>query len=256
MNHTTSFETRLVHFLHETFPDSLDMLEGELEDAVAGLVEKARSYRMNDEASIAVYVTTAYLLGVQFDTQFPAAAKILNDHSYGAAEKAELLESWTKELFQALEGDGEPAAPGAAPADGDGMTPEGEAEASMSDYLHMEAGAEPYRELAESLVKSLIRGHVSVVLRHFSPNFREHLGLDTVEWVFQEQMVPFFAGAAGLGNSCTTTYTHDAFGSQGYVFYLTLNSPDGEKPFAMYMVKEARRIVLANIVPGKVYSPQ
>ncbi|MBD0255663.1 MAG: hypothetical protein ICV83_08075 [Cytophagales bacterium] len=254
MNHTTSFEARLVHFLHETFPDSLDMLEGELESTVEGLVEKARSYGIQDEASIAVYVTTAYLLGAQFDTQFPAAAEILNERSYGGAEKAELLESWTRQLFQALEGDGEPAVPDAAPADGPGTAAEEAADASMSDYLHMEAGAGPYRELAESLVDTLIRGHVSIVLRHFSPNFRDHLGLDTVEWVFNQQMLPFFAGATGLGNSCTTTYTHDAFGSQGYAFYFTLNSPDGEKPFVMYMVRESGRIVLANVVLDKVYS--
>jgi hypothetical protein len=37
MNHTITFENRLVHFLHETFPDSLDMLEGELEAAVGRL---------------------------------------------------------------------------------------------------------------------------------------------------------------------------------------------------------------------------
>jgi hypothetical protein len=96
MNHPTTFENRLVHFLHETFPDSLDMPESELEAAVEGLVEKARSYGIQDEASIAGYVTTAYLLGAQFDTQFPAAADILNDHSYGGAEKVERLENWTQ----------------------------------------------------------------------------------------------------------------------------------------------------------------
>jgi hypothetical protein len=250
MNHTTTFENRLVCFLHETFPDSLDMPEGELEAAVGRLVSGAQRYGMADEASIAVYVTTAYLLGEHFDTQFPAAADILNDHSYGAAEKAELLENWTKQLFQALEGDGEPAPEAAHAAEA------GDTGGEMTDYLDMEAGAGPYREMAEWLVQRLVAGDAAEVIRNFSPNFRDHLGLDTVEWVFGEQLLPFFAGGRGLGNSCTTTYTHDVFGSQGYVFYLTLTHPDGEKPFAMYLVHEAGRIVLANIVPGKVYSSQ
>ncbi len=254
MNHTTSFENRLVHFLHETFPDSLDMLEGELEAAVGRLVGRAQSYGMTDEASVAGYVTTAYLLGEHFDTQFPAAAEILNDHSYGGTEKAELLESWSRQLFQALEGDGEPARTDDAPAAG--MAAEGDADASMSDYLDMEAGAGPFRELAEWLVQRLVAGDAAEVIRHFSPNFRDHLGLDTVEWVFNEQMLPFFAGAAGLGNGCTTTYTHDAFGSQGYAFYFTLNGPDGPKPFVTYLVRESGRIVLANVVLDKVYGGQ
>jgi hypothetical protein len=254
MNYTLPFEHRLVHFLHETFPDSLDMPEGELEAAVVRLVEKAQHYGMTDESSVAVYVTTAYLLGEHFDTQFPAAADILNyDDRYHAGEKAQRLENWTRELFQALEGAEPGADPEAAPAD----EPSEEvlaAEAGMTDYLSMEAGAGPYREMADWLVRQLVAGEVAEVLRHFSPNFRDHLGLPTVERVFSEQMLPFFAGGTGLGNASTVTYTHDVFGSQGYAFYLTLNSPEGAKPFAMYLVFESGRIVLANVVPGKEYS--
>jgi hypothetical protein len=249
MNPTTTFEDRLVHFLHETFPDSLEMPEGELEAAVGRLVSGASSYGMTDEASIAVYVTTAYLLGEHFDTQFPAAADILNDRSYPAGEKAELLKNWTRQLFEALEGGTEPgAAPEAAPAD------TGTAEAEMADYLSMENGAGPFREMADWLVRRLVAGDLAEVIRHFSPNFRDHLGLPTVERVFTEQMLPFFAGGTGLGNASTVTYTHDAFGSQGYAFYLTLNGPEGAKPFAMYLVHESGRIVLANVVPDKVYN--
>jgi hypothetical protein len=249
MNHTTTFEDRLVHFLHETFPDSLDMPGGELASAVGRLVSRAHTYDITDEASVAVYVTTAYLLGEHFDTQFPAAADILNNHCYGAREKAQLLENWTRQLFQALEGGAEPGAGSEAAPAGTGA-----ADADMADYLHMEAGAEPYREMAESLVEHLIAGRATVVIGHFSPNFREHLGLSTVEWVFNEQMLPFFAGASGLGNGCTVTYTHDAFGSRGYAFYLTLKGPGGLKPFVMYMVREDGRIVLANVVLDKVYN--
>jgi hypothetical protein len=126
----------------------------------------------------------------------------------------------------------------------------------MTDYLDLEAGAGPYREMAEWLVQRLVAGDAAEVIRNFSPNFRDHLGLDTVERVFNEQMLPFFAGATGLGNSCTTTYTHDAFGSQGYAFYFTLKGANGEKPFAMYLVHEAGRIVLANVVLDKVYRSQ
>lgn len=248
MNYSIPFEHRLVHFLHETFPDSLDMPEGELEAAVERLMDKARHYGMTDESGIAVYVTTAYLLGEHFDTQFPAAADILNDDSHHhAGEKANRLEHWTRELFEALEGTG-PDTLEAAPADPVA------AGAEMTDYLRMETGAGPYREMADWLVRRLVAGEVAEVLQHFSPNFRDHLGLPTVERVFAEQMLPFFAGGTGLGNASTVTYTHDAFGSQGYAFYLTLNTLEGAKPFAMYLVLESGRIVLANVVPDKMYN--
>jgi hypothetical protein len=249
MNHTTAFEDRLVYFLHETFPDSLDMPEGELAAAVGRIVGRSRSYGFDSEADIVVYVTTAYLLGEHFDTQFPAAADILNDHGYAAGEKAQRLENWTRLLFETLEGGTEPGAQAdAAPAD------TGAGSAEIPDYLSMQAGVGPYREMAERLVDLLVAGDAAGVIRHFSPNFAEHLGLPVVERVFTEQMLPFFNGATGLGNTSTVTYTHDAFGSQGYAFYLALKGPDGPKPFAMYLVNESGRIVLANVVLDKVYS--
>jgi hypothetical protein len=66
---------------------------------------------MTDEASIAGYVTTAYLLGEHFDTQFPAAADILKRPQLRGVRQGRTPRSWTRQLFQALEGDGEPAAP-------------------------------------------------------------------------------------------------------------------------------------------------
>jgi hypothetical protein len=104
MHSTITFEDRLLAFLHETFPDSLEMREGELQRAVRRLLEKATGYGFSTESEIAVYVTTAYLLGENFDTEFPAASDMLLSPEYASYQKADFLQTWTRHLFDTLEG--------------------------------------------------------------------------------------------------------------------------------------------------------
>src|SRR5690349_5392044 len=136
MESTLSFESRLVAFLHDTFPDSLEIPLDELHQVIQRLLAKAQGYGFADEAPTAIYVTTAYMLGENFDTEFPAATEILTNLHVSAEKKADWLENWTRRLFEALE-EGQTEQPGESAAT---------AETSMADYLTMEAEAQPYRE--------------------------------------------------------------------------------------------------------------
>ena len=247
MNQILTFEDRLVQFLHATFPDAREMPAGELKDAVGRLHRKATGYGFAYEAEIAIYVTTAYLLGENFDTEFPAAADILTHPGYPSDQKADILESWTKQLFQALGEQPESAPDQILPA-GDEAT-----RTHPGDYLAMEADSQPYHEMADWLVQQLTGGNAGAVIGNFSPNFISQLGLPTVIQVFEEQMLPFFAGQV-LGGGRTVTFTHDSFGSSGFAFYLTVMGSGGEKPFVLYVVNENGRLVMANLVLNKTFA--
>jgi hypothetical protein len=55
---------------------------------------------------------------------------------------------------------------------------------------------------------------MAAVLKKFSPNFTNYLGLPKVEKVFQEQMIPFFTASTGITESITITMTHDGFAAK------------------------------------------
>ena len=96
-----SFEDRLVSFLQEEFDDARDEPRLELKAAVGGLVEKARTYELTTEQQIATYVTCAWLLGQDFDTEFPAAEEMLSS-PYSPEDKATWLSQWTEAIFETL----------------------------------------------------------------------------------------------------------------------------------------------------------
>ena len=248
---TNDLKQRLTHFLHESFEDAKLVPAQEMNRVLDTILSRAVGYGFDNEADLATYVITAYVLGEDFDTEVPEAAQILTNGGYNSNQKAAFMESFTKQVMYALENN--PDLANQVVAQQQGMR-QPTAEASMSDYLSMEEQATPYREVAEQLIEALVNGNLPAVLDRFSPNFLNHLGMEQVQHVFQTQMLPFFAGAQGLGSSATTTYTHDAFGSQGFAFYLTLLHPDGEKPFIMYMVHEGEQIVLANLLPNRTYA--
>ncbi len=101
----TKFETRIADFLYSEFPDVQTIPQAELMPAIHEQVNKARSYGLETERQIANYVTTAWLLGQQFDTEFPAAQEMLKSSEYTQDDKSEWLAQWTEEMFAALEGD-------------------------------------------------------------------------------------------------------------------------------------------------------
>ena len=93
---------RVATFLRDTFPDAEDVAWGKLVRTVGEQVRRAMQYGFSAEQDVATYVITAWLLGENFDTEFPAAVQILSSTD-GAAARAASLEEWTKILFAALE---------------------------------------------------------------------------------------------------------------------------------------------------------
>ncbi|QHT71201.1 hypothetical protein GXP67_33390 [Rhodocytophaga rosea] len=246
MNESYPFEERLVSYLYETFPDAQDIPNEQMLSTVLNLLEKASHYGFEAEDDQAVYIVTAYLLGVDFDNEFPAAAHILTDPAFSAAEKAEQLQTWTQELLKTLEE--EQATTTILPP----QEPIPHA-ATIDTYLEMQEDSAPFREKAEWVVQLLISGNITGFKENFSPNFLRQLGAAEVEKVCTTIFLPFFSGAEKLSNSATVTMTTDAFGSTGYAFYLSFINQHEEKHFVIYMVSEDNRIVVANLLPNKTY---
>ena len=98
-----SFENRLAQMIHETDPESRDFIQTSeggafLEEACAAAAE----HGMEGELATARYVLTAWLLGSDFDTRFPAMAEILVS-AMPPSLKAEALEKVTIALLDELE---------------------------------------------------------------------------------------------------------------------------------------------------------
>lgn len=97
------FLERAVNFLYENFPESLDEDPEELTEAVGGQLEKADSYGLVTEQQAMTYITSAWLLGLNFDKEFPAAKETLKSKDFSPDEKAEWLAKWTEKIFAAFE---------------------------------------------------------------------------------------------------------------------------------------------------------
>ena len=100
------FERRLTQILIDADPRAEEALSTEDGRTVLrGQCAKARGYGLTTEIEIARYVITAWLMGLEFDTRFPAMAEILNSEELTPAQKAEAIERLTsKVLFDLREG--------------------------------------------------------------------------------------------------------------------------------------------------------
>jgi hypothetical protein len=100
------YEDRLYDFLCEEFPEAKDDPPAELRAEIHRQVEKAKTYGLESEQDVALYLTSAWMLGKEFDTEFPAANEILKSPMRSPAMKAEDLSKLTERLFLALEEEG------------------------------------------------------------------------------------------------------------------------------------------------------
>jgi hypothetical protein len=97
----TKFDARIADFLQSQFPDAPEIPREYLMPVIHEQVKTARSYGLETERQIGNFVTTAWLLGSQFDTDFPAAQEMLKSSEYTPDEKSEWLAQWTEEMFAA-----------------------------------------------------------------------------------------------------------------------------------------------------------
>jgi hypothetical protein len=87
------FQSRLVAAIaeHDSNAEAeLQTLEGRKE--LDRQCKRARSYGLRTELELARYVVTAWLLGANFDTRFPAMQQVLSTNMLQSPEKADAIE--------------------------------------------------------------------------------------------------------------------------------------------------------------------
>jgi|WetSurMetagenome_2_1015567.scaffolds.fasta_scaffold1063471_1 hypothetical protein len=89
--------------LRKEFPDAEALPGEELRSGVVVQLRKAEGYGLETELEQATYATSAWLLGDDFDTRFPAAEAVLNSARLTSEEKRQWLEDFTREIFARLE---------------------------------------------------------------------------------------------------------------------------------------------------------
>jgi hypothetical protein len=98
-----SFLTRMREILAEQFPDQQAYLASpEFEPTVLALVDRAATYGLADEQSAATFVLTAWLLGAEFDTDFPGLQQLLAQDDLTALQKCAALERFAQTLLDDL----------------------------------------------------------------------------------------------------------------------------------------------------------
>ena len=100
-------EAAFIAKLAATLRDAVPALANEPEPAFSAqirlLAEQARGFGLRSEQEIGSFAVTAGLLGAEFVEHFPGAREIL-ESSEPAYRKCELLEAFTLNLFELLEG--------------------------------------------------------------------------------------------------------------------------------------------------------
>jgi len=93
---------------------------------------------------------------------------------------------------------------------------------TFSDDLAQATRSATFRPTVDALVAALVAGDAGKGIGLVSPNLLKSAGRDTVQGVLRDQMLPFFAAFKEFGRSQTIARTGDGFGSEGFVFYLTM----------------------------------
>lgn len=91
------FEEKVIDFLRHHFDDAREESRDELSSPVRKWIANARSYQFMTERQIMIYVTTVWLLGSHFDTQFSDVQEKLKSSEHSPDERAEWLAQWAKE---------------------------------------------------------------------------------------------------------------------------------------------------------------
>ena len=93
-----NFLERAVKFLYEKFPESRKEDPDKLTDMVGVQLDKADSYGLATEQQVMTYITSAWVLGPNFDKEFPSARETLNSKRTTPDKKADWLAKWTEKV--------------------------------------------------------------------------------------------------------------------------------------------------------------
>jgi hypothetical protein len=124
----------------------------------------------------------------------------------------------------------------------------------MDSYLWQARKADEYGGLLEESLTTLSDGDGEAFKRFLSPNLIARVGAEAVDTVVQQQLLPFFAGCQGFGDRTTVAHATDSDGNEGLSFYKTaIGADSAERPFVIYIVEEAGRPVVANLLVNTTY---
>jgi|SRR5882672_8857304 len=97
----SQFEGELAKFIRSRFSEEE---ERALDDTLKSVVEQvahARRYGLDTEQSIATYAVTAWIMGLNFDSDFLDARQVLAS-PFSPEEKADWLEIWAPAVLERL----------------------------------------------------------------------------------------------------------------------------------------------------------
>ena len=96
------FAGRLALLLREQFEEARQIPSAELDEDIELLIPRAQAHGLTTEREVAAYAIGAFVLGENFDHEFPAAQRVLNSSVLNGADKVQWLEAWTTEMFRTL----------------------------------------------------------------------------------------------------------------------------------------------------------
>ncbi len=122
----------------------------------------------------------------------------------------------------------------------------------FKDDLARAARSATFRSAADAFIAAAASGDEAKCLELISWKLIRDIGRDTLQEWLTGELLPFFSRWTTLGNSPTIAPTTDAYGNDGFVFYLTMRRQDGDsRPFAVYVIEENGAKVIANVVPDR-----
>ncbi len=99
-----SYLHRMRQYLYDNFPEARQVPADEMEAAITDLTNKAAVYNLTQETDVAAFITTAWLMGLDFDQKFTAVGNTLSNFDLPSYEKTEFLWQFIEQSFATLKG--------------------------------------------------------------------------------------------------------------------------------------------------------
>jgi hypothetical protein len=247
MNTTPTSEEKeliLVH-IHAAFPESNTVPTSQLQELISKAWQKGLQYEFDVIEDLGIYIMATYALGENFEEDVQGAWRLLEDSSLNSRQKADRLETLARQELAKRENNTEEQREVLDVESQKGAMEAGKV--SQDDYSETKQISLPYKELAIWAVDKLRKGDMTAVLQNFSPTVIEKVGMPKVETIFQERILPMFKSSTGVRVSTDVGKTRDAFGHEGFVFFMDLSTPHGLQPVMVMVLKENDKLVIGSL---------
>lgn len=93
---------RVIGFLQEQFKNAASKDPASLRQPVQEQITRGKAYGLETEYQGCIYVTTAWILGTDFDQSHPAAADVLSRSDLTPDQKTQWLQDYTQAMLDTL----------------------------------------------------------------------------------------------------------------------------------------------------------